>query len=422
MISAFDLLLIVLAFTIMVTGFSRRWSVWRMGREEKRSGNWLGLFAYILDHKKILKNPGPGKAHLMLFWGFTVPMIVIILAQLGFTIPLIPARMLSLLTDLLGLALLAGTLFFLFRKNSFYIPLFLLLVILLTGFAAAGTRLSILHPQFPWESPFGWLVSTMMPASPSFMHMMIRLHFFIVLIFIATMPFTFNRHILAAPLNIFYRRKDARGDLRPMSLDRRPIGANTILDFSWKQLLDAEACVSCGRCEENCPASISDKPLSPQKVIRDIYEQMMSLSRNRQETSPASIPPLESRITGDEIWSCTTCMACVEHCPVFIEPMDKIIDMRRNLVMGKGQLPVEARTMMRNLEIYGDIHGKGIAHRQDWALNREVPLVDPVGLEQDILFWVGCTGAFQERYQEVSRAMVSILKAAKISFGILGNH
>jgi Fe-S oxidoreductase len=252
------------------------------------------------------------------------------------------------------------------------------------------------------------------------MHLMIRLHFFSVLLFIATMPFTFNRHLIAAPLNIFYKRKNARGELKGMSLDDGPIGADTIMDLSWKQLLDAEACVSCGRCEENCPASISGKPLSPQKVMRDIFEQMASVARNGTETSPPTIPPLTSHITEDEIWSCTACMACVEHCPVFIEPMDKIIDMRRNLVMGKGLLPAEARSAIRNLEIYGDMQGKGIAHRQDWAFNREVLSVDPADSNQDILLWVGCAGAFHERYQEVSRAMVSILNAAEIPFEILG--
>jgi Fe-S oxidoreductase len=393
-----------------------------MGREENRSGDLAGLFIYLLGHKKILKNPRPGRAHLMLFWGFTVPLIVIILAQFGFTIPIIPARLLSLLADLLGIALLAGSLFFLFRRKASLFPLFLFFVILLTGFAAEGTRLSILHPQFTWESPLGWFVSIGLPPSPALMHLMIRLHFFTVLLFIATMPFTFNRHLIAAPLNIFYKRKNALGELKGMSLDDGPIGANTIKDFTWKQLLDAEACVSCGRCEENCPAFISGKPLSPQKVIRDIFEQMAAVARSGAEMSSLSILPLESRITGDEIWSCTTCMACVEHCPVFIEPMDKIIDMRRNIVMGKGLLPVEARSMMRNLEIYGDVQGKGIAHRQDWAFNREVPLFNGAGSNHDILLWVGCAGAFHERYQEVSRAMVSILKAAEIPFGILGGE
>ena len=430
LISSFDLLLIAVAFLLMLVGFSRRWSVWRMGREENRSGDWAGLLKYLLDHKKILKNPGPGKAHLMLFWGFIVPLIIIIMAQFRFTLPIFPARLLSLLADILGIALLAGTLFFLIRRKRSitgrstrkpFFPLFIFLFILLTGFAAEGARLSVLQRPFAWESPFGQLASLMLPRSIALMVIMIRLHFFAVLLFIATLPFTFDRHLIAAPLNVFYRRRNARGELRGMSLNEGPIGADTFIDFTWKQLLDAEACVACGRCEENCPASISGKPLSPQKVMRDIFEQMEEIPRSGEETDLSSLPPLESRITGDEIWACTTCMACVEHCPVFIEPMDKIIDMRRNQVMGKGLLPIEARTMMRDLELYGDVEGKGIAHRQDWALNRNVPRIDSQDLNHDILLWVGCAGAFNQRYQDVARAMVNILKTAGIPFGILGN-
>jgi Fe-S oxidoreductase/nitrate reductase gamma subunit len=429
LISAFDLLLIAATFIVMLVGFSRRWSVWRLGREDSRSGDWPELLKYLLGHRKILKNPGPGKAHLMLFWGLIVPLIIIILAQFGFTMPIFPARLLSLLADILGLAFLAGTMFFLMRRKRSitgratkkpFIPLFIFLFILLTGFATEGTRLSILQPPFPWESPLGWLASILSPSSPAFLYVMIRLHFFAVLLFMATLPFTFDRHLIAASLNVFYKRRNARGELRGMSLNGDPIGADTIVDFTWKQLLDAEACVSCGRCEENCPASISGKPLSPQKVIRDIFEQMEAIPRNGGETVPSSMPPLESRITGDEIWACTTCMACVEHCPVFIEPLDKIIDMRRYQVMGKGLLPHEARAMMRNLQLYGDVHGKGIAHKQDWAFNRDVRCIDAHDSNFDVLLWVGCAGAFHERYQDVSRAMVNIFKAAEIPFGILG--
>jgi Fe-S oxidoreductase/nitrate reductase gamma subunit len=429
LLTAFDILLIGLALVIMVWGLSRRWSAWRIGQEESRSGDWTGLFAYIMGHKKILKNRYPGIAHLIVFWGFVIPLLIIIMAQFDLTIPHIPAQILSLLTDILGIALLAGTLFFLIRrlrstrqggpKNAIF-SLFILLLVLITGFFAEGTRLSIMHPNFTWESPFGWLLSIGLPASPLFMQLMIRIHFFAVLFFIAALPFSFIRHLAAAPLNVFYRRKNSHGELKWISLDEGPIGANTIKDLSWKQLLDAEACVSCGRCEDNCPASISGKPLSPRKVIQDILEQMESSARNSVKTSDSTPPLLESRITADEIWSCTTCMACVEHCPVFIDPMDKIIDMRRYQIMGKGMVPSEAKAMIRNLEIYGDVHGKGRAHRGDWALNLDVPPIAAEGLNPEILLWVGCSGTFHPRYQEVSRAMVHILRTAGVRFGILG--
>jgi Fe-S oxidoreductase/nitrate reductase gamma subunit len=429
LLTAFDILLVSLALIIMWVGLSRRRSAWRMGREQDLSEDWAGLLGYILGQKKILKDWKPGVAHLMVFWGFVVPLLIIIAAHFGFIIPPIPARILSLLTDILGIALLVGTLFFLARRarstgprgpKRVVLPIILLLVISGTGFLAEGTRLSIVHPQFTWESPVGWLLSIGLPQSPILMQLMIRAHFLAALFFVAALPFTFIRHLAAVPLNVLYRRMSPRGELQGLCFDEGPIGANTVRDFSWKQLLDAEACVSCGRCEEYCPASVSGKPLSPRKVIQDILEQMEAAARNSGKMIHPSVPPLESRITADEIWSCTTCMACVEHCPVFIEPMDKIIDMRRYQVMGKGLLPVEARATIRNLEIYGDVHGKGTAHRADWAFKRGVLPMNSKGLDPELLLWVGCSGAFHSRYQEVSRAMVDILKAAGIRFGILG--
>jgi Fe-S oxidoreductase len=313
------------------------------------------------------------------------------------------------------------------------LPLLVFMFILLTGFLAEGARLSIVHPTFSGISPVGSLFSLFLPGSPLLMQLMIRCHFFGVLLFIALIPFTFMRHLTAAALNVYFKKQGPCGRLNDVSFERGPIGADRVSDFTPKQLLDAEACVACGRCEENCPAAISGKPLSPKKVMRIIFEQMESWSHHK-----ASLSRLEDDISGDEIWSCTACMACVEHCPVFIDPLDKIIDMRRHAVMGRGMLPKEARPVIRNLEIYGDVQGKGVAYRTDWAFNREVPLISD-GLsagrsdgrsmeigERDgtgrVLLWVGCSGAFHPRYLEVTRAMVKILKAGGVEFAILGKE
>lgn len=429
MLTAFDLLLIAVAIIIMLVGLTRRWSSWRMGQDEFRSGDMVGLIRYLLGHKRILRNRYAGIAHLMLFWGLVIPLLIVILSQFGFTMPNILAKILSLLLDVLGSAMLMGTLFFLARRikpagpespKRTILPLVVLSSILLTGFLAEGARISIIHPGFSWPSPVGWVFSTVLPDSPVLMQIMIRIHFFLVLFFIAVLPFTFMRHLAAASLNVYYRKKGPRGELKPISLQEGPLGAGTVRDFSWKQLLDAEACVSCGRCEENCPAYISGKPLSPRKLIRDILEQMEHVSRSGIDREDPSFPLLRDAITDDEIWSCTTCMACVECCPVFIEPMDKIVDIRRYQVLGRGLLPAEAMPMIRNLEIYGDVNGKGIAHKGDWALNLDVPHISDEGLNPEILLWVGCSGAFHPKYQEVIRAMVKILKAGGVSFGILG--
>ncbi len=441
LLTSFDLLLIAAAFLIMAVGLARRWSLWRTKKPAGISGDWQGLKTSLLLHRGILRRPSVGGAHLAAFWGVLIPLIVIILVQFGFIIPQAPAKLLSLVQDLAGIALLIGTLFLLFRRlgstdaegpSRTMVPMVLLLVILVSGFMAEGTRLSILRADgVPWASPMGWFFSLISPASPVFMQMMIRLHFFAVLALIAAIPFTFMRHAAASPLNVFYRKQGARAALTLPSIESGEIGAKTVKDLSWKQMLDAEACVACGRCDENCPAAISGKPLSPRKIIRNIREQMETAAADQKRRGNAlgnvpEPPLLANAVRADEMWACTSCMACVEHCPVFIEPLDKIIDMRRYQVMGEARLPAEARPMIRDLDLYGDVQGKGVAHRADWAMNRKVPQMSQApaqsGSDVDILLWVGCSGAFHPRNQETSRAMVKILKAAGIRFAILGKE
>ena len=435
MLTAFDLLLIAIAIVIMAAGFRKRWAVVQSGRPQKLSRDPLGLIRYLFGHAKILQNRKAGWAHLFLFFGFFIPLTIIILSQFDFALPVTIARLLSLLTELLGLAMLGGLIYFLTRRlgaaeplqpkrTSF--PVIVLLFIIITGFLAEGTRLAILPSGFSWSSPVGWLISLTLPGSPLLMQVFIRLHFFAILVFVAAMPYTFMRHLVASSQNIYYKREGMQGALMPISPAADSIGACTIHDFTWKQLLEAEACVSCGRCEDNCPASQSEKPLSPRKVMQDILGQMEQ-NGNKPTGSPTNdFPVLADAITADELWACTSCMACVTHCPVLIEPLDKIIDMRRYQVMGKARLPAEARPMIRDLEIYGDVQGKGVAHRADWAMNREVHQLGQTSTqsesEVEMLLWVGCSGAFHPRNLETSRAMVKILTAAGIRFAILGKE
>ena len=431
LITAFDSLLIVIAVLIMLVGFSRRWPVGRMEKDERPSGDLAGLIGYLLGHKKILKNRYAGIAHLSLFWGLVIPLIIIILSQFSFIMPKEVAGLLSLITDVLGTVMLLGILFFLIRRirtidthkpQRVIAPLVMLMALLLAGFLAEGTRLSIIHSGFYWPSPMGWVFSTILPNSPILMQIAIRVHFFLVLIFIATLPFTFMRHLIAASLNVFYKGKGPRGALIPISLEDGSLGAGTVQDFSWKQSLDIEACVSCGRCEDNCPATISGKPLSPKKVMRNLLHQAEEVDMMCMNSENPPFPLLAEIISDDELWSCTNCMACVEHCPVFIDPMGKIVAMRRYQVLAQGKMPAEAMPMIRNLEVYGDVDGKGIAHKRDWAHNLDVPHLSDEGLNPEILLWVGCSGAFHPKYQDVARAMVKILKAAGIRFGILGKE
>lgn len=435
MLTACDILLIGIAFVTMSVGLTKRWSLWRSKLKQNgsnhRNGNWSGLIKYLLGHASILKRAPIGIFHLLVFWGFVIPLIIILAAQFGFTLPEKLAWSVSLGEDILGIALLTGTFFFLAKRlkvsdpeapQRIILPAIIIIFIALTGFFAEGARLVITQTGFSGASPVGWMLSFAMPASPKFMQLMIRCHFYAVLIFIAILPFTFMRHVAAAALNVVYKRTTDRGQPTHPASKGDTLGAKTVADLTWKQLLDAEACVFCGRCEENCPAAKTGTPLSPRKVIRNILEQIEAMIKNGPANDSNPAPLLADAITRYEIWECTTCMACVEHCPVFVEPMDKIIDLRRHQVMDCGKLPKEAEPMVRNLELTGDTMGKGASQRTDWTLDSQIPHISSPGLNADILFWTGCMGSFHEGYREISRHLVEILKAAGIRFGILGKE
>ncbi|MEW6663845.1 MAG: (Fe-S)-binding protein [Thermodesulfobacteriota bacterium] len=422
MITALDLFFIVLSLLVMAAGFTRRFSMWRMGRRETRPRSVKGFAAYLTGHRVILRYLSRGLMHWFLFWGTTVALAVVIASQFRPVLPEGVSTLLSFVCDLLGLAMVLAAVFILLRRirrpkeeraPGALFPILLFLFILLSGFLAEGARLSITGSSFSWACPVGSLPAMALPASPLLMQGMIRIHFLGVLFFFALMPYTFMRHIVASSLNVVYRGGDNSGRLRPADLDQGVPGAGEVKDFSWKQLLDADACVSCGRCDDHCPAVISGKSLSPRRVMRNILTRMEEAHRS---PGTGCSPSLKESISDMEIWACTACLACVEHCPVFAAPADKIMEMRRYRVMGEAALPAEARSTLRNLEIYGDVYGKGIARRTDWAFNRDVALLSG----EKVLLWVGCSAAFHPRYQQAARAMVKILKAAGIPFGILG--
>ncbi len=419
MLTSFDLLLIGLSLVIFGAGLLKLKAAWSQGRPARRPGDLKGLVLYLLGQREILENRVAGLAHLALFWGVCFYLALAILAQFGPVIPPGLARLVSLISDLLGVALLAGLIFFALRRlgdreaaapRGVLLPVAVLLIVVLSGFWAEGARLNLAPEGASWHAPAGWFFALLSPASPLFMQIMVRIHFFAVLLLLALVPFTFLRHLVTSSLNVYYRRQEPAGVIEPVDWQQPVIGADQRRDFNWKQLLDAEACVSCGRCEQSCPANISGKPLSPRKVMRALHENLRGGGG------------MEQSVSQDELWACTTCMACLEKCPVFVEPLDKLVDMRRYQVLDRGRLPSEAREMMRDLELYADTYGRGPAHREDWALGLEVPHISNLPGEAEVLLWVGCSGAFHPQYQQVARSMAHILNAAGVNFGILGKE
>jgi Fe-S oxidoreductase len=280
---------------------------------------------------------------------------------------------------------------------------FMSLCLVIAGFYAKG-------PEWAW--PVGSMASLIWPQSLPGVKLILNAHFFLLLAAAAfLMPSGFLRHVSASTINIVYWPKRQMGKLGAIAKEKT--GFNTIADLSWKQLLDAEACVSCGKCIENCPAVIAGKPLYPEKILQKIFGQI-------KDGNGKNTDCLDTIISNDEIWSCTTCMACVHHCPVYTDPVDKIIDLRRQKALCDNALPKEVRPMIRNLELFGDTHGKGSAHRTDWVHDNDVAVLSKDHFQTDVLLWVGCAGSFDPRYTKVYRSMVRILNHAGVEFAVLG--
>lgn len=436
MVTALDILLVIAAIGVMLAGIAYRKSLWSSGYPEQQKPRWSNLLFYLIGHKQIVRRRAAGAAHLILVWGFIIFLVVVILAQIpAVVLSETIAGIISLMLDVLGLLMLAGTLFFVFRysglkrlpdsrdvKRGVMLPAAMLLFILISGFMAEAVRLGITAPQVVWASPLGSGLSALMPESPLLMQVIIRLHLLAVLFFIALIPFTFMRHIINASYNVAFPRSKLPGRMRQLDLPHGHIGAGAASDFSWKQLLESDACVTCGRCVENCPAALSGKTLSPRRIVQAVIRQMEEEGSNKVSADADQSIMLESAVGDEEIWDCTACLACVEQCPVFVDPADKILSMRRYRVLSKGSIPEEAKPAIRNLELFGDVQGKGRAFRMEWAIDCQVPVLSEKKPSTDVLFWVGCSGAFHPRYQEAARDMVKILNKAAVDFAVLGDQ
>jgi Fe-S oxidoreductase len=276
----------------------------------------------------------------------------------------------------------------------------------------------------------------------------------VVMAFAVIVVYSKHLHIVLAPLNVLFGRKpDALGALEPMRSngkvldfeeadpDTDTFGLGKIEDFSWKGLLDMGTCTECGRCQSQCPAWATGKPLSPKQVILDLRDHafakapyLLASSDAERDALPEAVKAEAARplvgtkddngvIDPDVLWSCTNCGACVEECPVDIEHIDHIDGMRRHQVLIESAFPVEAAGMLKNLENKGDPWGMGAGRRGDWIgeLDFDVPVVDgKIDDDVDYLFWVGCAGALEDRARKTTKAIATLLHTAGVKFAVLG--
>lgn len=479
-------ILAFIAVVALVYSAYRRYRIWRIGKKEgiaidlwKRTKAFAvtGLVDGII-HRRILRDFYPGSMHALIFWG---ALLLILGTAMDIIDHYITSRLgapflhgntylaFSFLNDLGGVMLLVGVLMAFVRR---YIQkperldnilddataLTFIFVIVLTGFILEGLRIQITaahfteQPIMTWEK-WSFLGYGFALAFEGGSHLvgwyqgLWWFHSVLVIGAIIYISLAFHRltHILVSPFNVFFRSLEPKGALRPIDIENtETFGASKIQDFTWKDLLDLDSCTRCGRCQDNCPAHLSGKPLSPKKVIQDLKTLMVEKAPVLLKAKPALAAagetanpgnpvaceqPAETAerkmisdiITEDVIWACTTCRACQEQCPVFIEPINKIVDMRRNLVLEQTQFPETAMGALRSIEQRGHPWRGTMATRTDWAEGLGIkPLAE--SKDVDILYWVGCTGALEERNMKVATSVGKILKAAGVNFGILGNE
>ena len=413
---------------------------------------------------KLFKDRSGGIMHAIMFWGF----IAFGAYSLSFFYRgffpdshLIPAGVLKdaifFTVDIFAAVLIADVIYSVFRRWIIKIPryqgyngfeasfiLFLIALLMVTYYALGVLRIDGISRNIPGSIMEG-LAPGVTPITTALAHALPKIspvagyytywtiwsiHAIDFLVFLAYIPRSKHLHLVAAPLNVLLSKDKPQAQLTPIDFDKATrFGATDIRDFSWKDYMDFYACTECGRCTYNCPAYTTGKTLSPRDIIWDLREVVLKegtkIRKTHDNVTESKIvqPVIGSTIKEEDLWSCTTCMACVEQCPVMIDHVDKIVSMRQSLVLNQGKAPKETLDLYRNLENYQSPWNNPPSTRADWAKDLGIKVVSEGASDDfDVLYWVGCVASFDPRNQEIAKSVVKILKEANINFAILGSE
>lgn len=394
------------------------------------------------------ERPWTGLAHVLIFYGalaFYVTIVNHVIEGYVDGFYLFGSSLLGLIfsavVDLFAITVLVGDFFFAFKRfvfkprayntsarDSALIDIFIFLTVITYLYYEAAAVAS--HPgdaRWAWLGQFlaAKLGLMSLSASALALHLKISywLHTLAVFSFIAYVPHSKYFHLFAGPVNLFFRKLQPSGFIKPINLETAEIfGAEKAIDFTWKDALDSFACVECGRCQDVCPAFLSGKALSPKMVIYNLERHLLSsfpaIWKKKAEELTLLVPEVFKE---EEIWACTTCGACLHVCPFDIEHPTKLIELRQNLVLAQGKIPAELRGFFHNLETQSNPWGLAASGRSDWAKDLKVKTLSEA-LQAEYLLWVGCFGSFDEQGRKIARAMVEVLQAAGVDFAILGNE
>jgi len=404
------------------------------------------FFIHTIAQIRIYEKLYAGIMHALIFWGVTIQVIgtAINLMQMMLFVPFVALTfprgnaylIYELLMDLAGIAILIGVIMAAFRRLVLrpkalesrwddYFVLIMLALIPIAGFTVEATRLLSAAPPWAGWSPIGNMVAGwfraagMSPEQAMVLHdWLFWSHAAIALALVSVVPFTKMRHLVDMPLNILVRPLRKTGELEKIeNIDETDIlGVGKVTEFTSQQLLSFDACVRCGRCEEACPATFSGMDYSPRTLIQMLREVMVDslvIANGDKEGD------LSKTIPEHTAWSCTTCGACIIRCPGFINPVDEVVDLRRYLALTTGKLPKSVADTLRNMERQGNPWGMPPDDRIAWAEGLEIREIMP-GEETDVLLYLGCAFAYDDRNKKVARSFIRLLKKTNVDFAILG--
>src|ERR1700687_374704 len=447
-----------LAAALVISGFlfSRRamllYRLVRAGKPAARFGDVPARAkaeaVVVVGQSKLLQRLLPGVMHAAIFWGFLVLFPTIVIAMIGAvdpraTLPWLGAQgWYALLVDVFALLVLLGVITaFVIRKvqrpkrfvgshiGEADLILGMIAGIIITLFLWHASQIAVGLNDYPasW-APISSSIANLLhgPVVPYLERAAGWAHVLIILCSRASLPYSKHLHIVVAALNVYFGRTRARGRLEPIDFEQPEddvrFGSANVTDMTWKQTLDTMSCTECGRCQDVCPAYATGKALSPKLLIMAIRDQMMAegpkaLASGGAYTPPAIVP---NAVTDDVVWDCVTCGACVRECPVGIEHIDHVIDLRRNLVMVESRFPEEAGAMLRDVDRSSNPWGKPQADRTHWADGLDVRVLQAGEPAPDVLFWVGCAPAFDERARKAAISTAKLMQMAGVDFAILG--
>jgi Fe-S oxidoreductase len=408
-----------------------------------------------LGQRKILQRLGPGLMHALIFWGFLVLFPTIIMAMIGTvdrggSLPWLGSQgWFAFLVDLFALlVLLSVCAAFYIRKVQrparFEGSHLGEADLILAWIAGIVTTLLLWHASRIALGLNEWPASWS-PVAHALSHLFGRgqptrglergfvwAHVLLIIGFLAYLPYSKHLHIITAVINVFFGRTRARGRLEPLVFDDPDVpedeirlGAGTLADMTWKQMMDTVTCTECGRCQDVCPAYATGKALSPKLLIMGLRDHLLEqgpklLAGDDGSGAVPMVPLVPNAVTDDVVWDCVTCGACVHECPVSIEHIDHIVDLRRHLVMAEARFPAEAEPMMRDVERSSNPWGKAQQERASWADDLGVRVLEPGDPAPEVLYWVGCAGSFDERARQTAVSTAKLLQAAGVDFAILG--